>query len=126
MSSLIGTLTIGLIIMQNWLEENTMRIIQTIFVLLLVGIVTALVVTAVEVVSADSGIEWTSTPVTEVEMIVNPDFLYLDSGICWGITWNAPQNWTIETVTGDYFIERVNNFVDYSEVIGCRKAPAGW
>ena len=126
MSSLIGTLTIGLIIMQNWLEENTMRIIQTIFVLLLVGIVTALVVTAVEVVSADSGIEWTSTPVTEVEMIVNPDFLYLDDGICWGITWNSPQNWTIETVTGDYFTERVNNFVDYSEVIGCRKAPAGW
>jgi len=126
MSSLIGTLTIGLIIVQNWLEVNTMRIIQTIFVLLLVGIVTALVVTAVEVVSADSGIEWTSTPVTEVEMIVNPDFLYLDSGICWGITWNAPQNWTIEIVTGDYFTERVNNFVDYSEVIGCRKAPAGW
>jgi len=94
MSSLIGTLTIGLIIMQNWLEENTMRIIQTIFVLLLVGIVTALVVTAVEVVSADSGIDWEYIPATEVEMIVNPDFLYLDSGICWGITWNAPQNWT--------------------------------
>jgi len=119
-------LNIGLIIVQNWLEENTMRIIQTIFFLLLVSMVTSLVVLAVEVVSADSGIDWTYTPVTEVEMIVNPDFLYLDSGICWGITWNGPQDWTVETVTGDYFTERVNNFVDYSEVIGCRKAPAGW
>jgi len=126
MSSLIGTLTFIYIWIENCIADSAMVLVKTIFALLLVGIVTALIVTAVEVVSADSGIDWEYIPATEVEMIVNPDFLYLDSGICWGITWNSPQNWTIETVTGDYFIERVNNFVDYSEVIGCRKAPAGW
>jgi len=119
-------LSIGLTIMENWIEDNITFIIGVVWALFLVGVVTALIVVSVSVVSADSGIDWEYIPATEVEMIVNPDFLYLDSGICWGITWNSPQNWTIETVTGDYFIERVNNFVDYSEVIGCRKAPAGW
>ena len=119
-------LSIGLTIMENWIEDNITFIIGVVWALFLVGVVTALIVVSVSVVSADSGIDWEYIPATEVEMIVNPDFLYLDSGICWGITWNAPQNWTIEIVTGDYFTERVNNFVDYSEVIGCRKAPAGW
>jgi len=122
----MGKLSIGLTIMENWIEDNITFIIGVVWALFLVGVVTALIVVSVSVVSADSGIDWEYIPATEVEMIVNPDFLYLDSGICWGITWNSPQNWTIETVTGDYFIERVNNFVDYSEVIGCRKAPAGW
>ena len=122
----MNKLSIGLTIVENWIEDNVTFIIGVVYALLLVSVVTALIVMAVEIVSADSGIDWTPVPVTEVEMIVNPDFLYLDSGICWGVTWNGPQDWTVETVTGDYFTERVNNFVDYSEVIGCRQAPDGW
>ena len=122
----MNKLSIGLTIVENWIEDNVTFIIGVVYALLLVSVVTALIVMAVEIVSADSGIDWTPVPVTEVEMIVNPDFLYLDSGICWGVTWNGPQDWTVETVTGDYFTERVNNFEDYSEVIGCRQAPDGW
>ena len=71
-------------------------------------------------VSADSEIEWTPVPVTEVLNIANVDFLYTDNGICWGITYNGGE-WVVETITGEYDIERLNNMVDFSDSIGCKR-----
>jgi len=75
------------------------------------------------VVSADSSdISWDGwQSATEVESIENVDFLYTDPGICWGITWNGPQDWTVEVITGDYFIERLVNGVDIAPAVGCSK-----
>tara|TARA_Y100001951_G_scaffold76430_1_gene63594 strand:+ start:654 stop:998 length:345 start_codon:yes stop_codon:yes gene_type:complete len=108
-----------IIFVENCIADAPMLIVKTIFALLLVGIVTALVVLTVEVVSADSDIEWNSVPVEQVTSIEDADFFYADPGMCWGITWNGPQDWTVKVITGEYTVQRVNNFVDYSEIISC-------
>jgi len=75
-------------------------------------------------VSAD--IEWAYIPAIEVSTIENVDFLHTDVGICWGITYNPTSTtletaWTVEVITGEYDIERVNNMVDFSDPIGCKR-----
>ena len=107
------------IFVENCIADAPMHLIKTIFTLLLVGIVTALVVLTVEVVSADSDIEGNSVPVEQVTIIEDADFFYADPGMCWGITWNGPKDWTVEVITGEYTVQRINNFVDYSEIISC-------
>ena len=73
----------------------------------------------VSVANADNDIEWTWTPATEVTSIEDADFVYATPGICWGITWNGPADWTVEVITGEYEVERVINTVDFSPIIGC-------
>ena len=75
-------------------------------------------------VSAD--IEWAYIPAIEVSIIENVDFLHTAAGICWGITYNPTSTtletaWTVEVITGEYDIERVNNMVDFSDPIGCKR-----
>ena len=64
--------------------------------------------------------DWVSVLVTEVDNIENVDFLYPDEGICWGINYNDGA-WSVEIITGEYHIKRVNPMVDYSPAIGCTR-----
>ena len=86
----------------------------------IIATTTIAIATTLGTVSANNEIEWTPIPVTEVDSISNVDFLYTDAGICWGITYNDGEG-VVETITGEYDIERLNNMVDFSDSIGCKR-----
>jgi len=95
------------------------------------AITTIAIAATLGTVSANSDIEWTYIPASEVETIDNVDFLYTDSGICWGITYHPTSNdidtkWTIEVITGDYEIIRLVPSVDISPAIGCKTLDSSY
>ena len=85
----------------------------------IIAIISAFWLIGIAVGYADSGIEWNSVPVEEVTSIEDADFFYADPGMCWGITWNGPQDWTVEIIIGEYEVERVLNTVDFSPITAC-------
>lgn len=107
-----------IIFVENCIADAQMLIIKAIVTCLVLAVL-LIAILGVSTAFADDSIEWNSVPVQEVTIIENADFFYADPGMCWGITWNGPQDWTVEVITGEYTVQRINNFVDYSEIISC-------
>ena len=64
----MSSLIVAYIIIENWVADSAMRIVKTIFALLLIGIVTALVVLTVEVASADGNVYESHNPTNAHEI----------------------------------------------------------
>ena len=84
-----------IIFMENCIADAQMLIVKAIFTCLVLAVL-LLAVLGVSTAFADDSIEWNSVPVQEVTIIEDADFFYADPGMCWGIPWNGPKDWTVE------------------------------
>jgi len=107
-----------IVFVENCIADAQMLIVKAIFTCLVLAVL-LIAILGVSTAFADDSIEWNPVPIQEVTIIEDADFFYADPGMCWGITWNGPQDWTVEVITGEYTVQRINNFVDYSEIISC-------